>query len=120
MKETTSKDVKWLRGHLEFGRKPTAVVPTTNQVRPMQASNILQRVKHLKLNTSLLSSSPFFIQPLISLSQKRADMPAVVRWWVWVGLPERREDAVSHKDAEAVHQRQLQADVVEVVVGAGQ
>lgn len=35
-------------------------------------------------------------------------------------VPERREDAVSHKDAEAVHQRQLQADVVEVVVGARQ
>lgn len=35
-------------------------------------------------------------------------------------VPERCEDAVSHKDAEAVHQRQLQADVAEVVVGPGQ
>lgn len=36
------------------------------------------------------------------------------------GVPERCEDAVSHEDAEAVHQCQLQADVVEVVVGPGQ
>lgn len=39
---------------------------------------------------------------------------------VGVRVPEGCEDAVSHKDAEAVHQRQLHADVVEVVVGARQ
>lgn len=35
-------------------------------------------------------------------------------------VPERGEDAVSHKDAEAVDQRQLQTDVLEIVVGASQ
>lgn len=37
-----------------------------------------------------------------------------------VHTPERHEDAVSHKDAEAVHQRQLQTDVLEIVIGASQ
>lgn len=35
-------------------------------------------------------------------------------------VPERHEDAVSHKDAEAIHKRQLQTDVLEVVVGTSQ
>lgn len=33
-------------GHLEFGSNPTADVPITNQLRPMQASVILVRVTH--------------------------------------------------------------------------
>lgn len=45
-------DGKLLYGHLEFGRNPTAVVPTTSQVRPMQASNILPRGKCSNLNTT--------------------------------------------------------------------
>lgn len=35
-------------------------------------------------------------------------------------VPERGEDAVSHKDAKAINQRQPQADVLEVVVGASE
>lgn len=35
-------------------------------------------------------------------------------------LPERGEDAVSHKDAQAIHQSQLQTDVLEIVIGASQ
>lgn len=35
-------------------------------------------------------------------------------------VPERGEDAVSHKDAKAVHQCQLQADVLEIIVGSSQ
>lgn len=42
-------DRKWLYRYLEFGRNPTAVVPTTSQVRPMQASNILPRVKYYNI-----------------------------------------------------------------------
>lgn len=49
-----SDDGKWLYGHLEFGRHPTAVVPTTSQVIPMKASNILTRVKDSKYNLSLM------------------------------------------------------------------
>lgn len=37
-----------------------------------------------------------------------------------IHVPEGGEDAVSHKDAEAVDQRQLQADVLEIVIGASQ
>jgi len=35
-------------------------------------------------------------------------------------VPERGEDAVPHHDAEAVQQREPQADVLEVHVGASQ
>lgn len=37
-----------------------------------------------------------------------------------IHLPERGEDAVSHKDAEAVDKRQSQAYVLEIIVGASQ
>lgn len=40
--------------------------------------------------------------------------------WLQLALPERGEDAVSDKDAEAVHQRQLQTDVLEMIVSASQ
>lgn len=40
--------------------------------------------------------------------------------WLQSVLPERGEDAVSDKDAEAVHQGQLQTDVLEMIVSASQ